>query len=121
MRDVLAAGAVLEPQTWDALGSWRLIVAAAPVVPVCEVHPGAEVLAGLPRPDLLVTARTVLDLGGDVGRAAEVLHVHRTTLYYRLDRIEALTGVNLRTGLDRDDLHQALRLLAYQRAAAEPA
>ena len=85
---------------------------------MAEVHPGAEVLTQQARPDLLVTARTVLDLGGDIGRAAEVLHVHRTTLYYRLERIEALTGVNLRTGEGRDDLHLALRVAAYQQAVA---
>jgi hypothetical protein len=109
------AGAVLTRPSWDALGVWHLIVAAPPDLAVAEVHPGADVLAT--RPDLLLTARTVLDNGGDVAATAAELHVHRTTLYYRLERIEALTGVNLKTSRQRDDLHMALRLAAYRRAA----
>jgi DNA-binding PucR family transcriptional regulator len=58
----------------------------------------------------------VLDNGGDVTISADELHIHRTTLYYRLDRIEALTGVNLRLPAGRDDLHVALLLAAYRAA-----
>ena len=65
----------------------------------------------------MLTARTLLDRGGDAARTVGELHVHRTTLYYRLERIEALTGVNLKTGADRDNLHMALRLRAYRLAA----
>ena len=65
------------------------------------------------------TARTVLDCGGDIARAAARLHIHRTTLYYRIERIEALTGVNLKASPQRDDLHMALRLAAFRLAAAD--
>jgi hypothetical protein len=109
------AGAVLDRPSWDALGVWHLVVSAPPQLAVADVHPGADVLAT--RPDLLLTARTVLDNGGDVAATAAELHIHRTTLYYRLERIEALTGVNLKTNRHRDDLHMALRLAAYRRAA----
>ena len=73
-------------------------------------------LARLPRAELMTTARVVLDHGGDVTAAAAELHIHRTTLYYRLERIETLIGVNLRTGPARDDLHMALLLAAYRLA-----
>ena len=116
-RQALRAGAVLPRPAWDALGSWRLIVAAPPDLAVADIHPGADVLARQARPDLMITARTVLDHGGDIARAAERLHIHRTTLYYRIERIEALTGVNLKTSPQRDDLHMALRLAAYRLAA----
>jgi hypothetical protein len=116
-RQALRAGAVLARPAWDALGSWHLIVAAPPDLAVADIHPGAEMLARRARPDLEITARTVLDHGGDIARAAAQLHIHRTTLYYRLDRIEALTGVNLKTSPERDALHMALRLAAYRRAA----
>ncbi|SER24237.1 PucR family transcriptional regulator [Microlunatus flavus] len=112
----LRAGARLSPPSWDALGAWRLVVEAPDDLRVATVHPAAETLARLPRPELMSTARTVLDLGGDVAAAAEQLHVHRTTLYYRLDRVEELTGVDLRDGRTRTDLQLALWLAAYRAA-----
>lgn len=117
---VARAGAALDPVSWDALGAWRLVVEAPDDLAVRAVHPAAETLAALPRPDLLDTARTVLDLGGDVAAAAEQLHLHRTTLYYRLDRIAELTGVDLRLGRRRTDLQLALWLVAYRAALASP-
>jgi PucR-like helix-turn-helix protein len=113
----LRAGAVLDRPSWDSLGSWHFIASAPDVLAVGDVHPAAEVLASQERPDLMITARTLLDHGGDVARAAEELHIHRTTLYYRIERIEALTGVNLKAGPGRDDLHMALRLAAFRSAA----
>jgi hypothetical protein len=82
---------------------------------VSEIHPGAEILASA-RTDLMATARVALDLGGDVAAAAEALRVHRTRLYYRLDRVQELTGVDLRAGVGRTDLQLALWLAAYRRA-----
>lgn len=113
----LRAGAVLEAPRWDLLGAWHLIVAAPDDLMVADIHAGAEALASERRSDLVVTARTLLDHGGDVATTATQLHIHRTTLYYRIERIEALTGVNLKSGADRDDLHMALRLAAYRDAA----
>jgi GAF domain-containing protein len=118
---VLRAGATLARPCWDALGGWHLIANAPDSLAVADLHPGAAALAAPGRADLLLTARALLDAGGDVARTAERLHIHRTTLYYRIDRIEAVTGVNLKTGADRDDLHLALRLWAYRNATAETA
>lgn len=115
-QTVVRAGASLDPVSWDALGAWRLVVEAPDDLPVAAVHPAAVALVDLPRPDLMITARAVLDLGGDVAAAAERLHVHRTTLYYRLDRIAELTGVDLRLGRSRTDLQLALWLVAYRAA-----
>lgn len=115
-RRAVTAGADLAEVSWNALGAWRLVVEAPEQLTVAAVHPGAEVLASQPRPDLMTTARVVLDHGGDVGAAAQVLHLHRTTLYYRLDRIRELTGVDLRDGRTRIDLQLALWLAAYRLA-----
>ncbi len=117
-RTAVRAGARLDPESWDALGAWRLVVDAPADLAVGEVHPAAEVLAALPRRDLMASARTLLDLGGDVAAAARQLHVHRTTLYHRLDRIAGLTGVDLRDGRSRTDLQVALWLAAYREASA---
>jgi transcriptional regulator with GAF, ATPase, and Fis domain len=113
----LRAGARLDRPTWSALGAWQLVVAAPPELTPADIHPGADVLAAERRPDLLATARALLENGGDVTATAAELHVHRTTLYYRLERIEALTGVDLKAGRTRDDLLMALRLAAFRAAA----
>ncbi|GIJ56306.1 helix-turn-helix domain-containing protein [Virgisporangium aurantiacum] len=112
----LRAGALLRTPSWDALGAWHLVVAAPADLSPGDIHPGVRALAALPRADLLTTARVVLELGGDVARATAELHIHRTTLYYRLDRIEAVAGVDLKAGPDRGDLLMALRLAAYREA-----
>jgi len=117
-RRALAAGARLSRPSWDSLGAWRFVVEAPESLRLAEIHPGAEILASRPRTDLVSTARVVLDLGGDVAAAAAALHIHRTTLYYRLDRIQELTGVDLRAGAGRTDLQLALWLAAYRRASA---
>lgn len=115
-RRAVAAGARLERPTYDALGAWLLVVEAPPDLEPRSVHPAVEILAAQPRGDLLGTVRTVLDLGNDVSAAAEVLHLHRTTLYYRIDRLTELTGVDLRDGRARTDLQFALWLHAYRAA-----
>ncbi|MBV9821145.1 MAG: helix-turn-helix domain-containing protein [Actinobacteria bacterium] len=113
---VLKAGAFLERPSWDCLGSWRLIVAAPEDLTVADIHPGVEALAALDNGDLLRTARAFLDTGGDVARTAERLHIHRTTLYYRIERIEGVAGTSFKTASQRHDLYFALRLQAYRNA-----
>ncbi|HKC28564.1 MAG TPA: helix-turn-helix domain-containing protein, partial [Jatrophihabitans sp.] len=112
----LRAGARLAKPIWTALGSWQLIVVASADLRPSDIHLGVELLRAHRRSDLLLTARALLENGGDVTVTAAELHVHRTTLYYRLQRIETLTGVNLKVGGAREDLLSALRLDAYQRA-----
>ncbi len=60
--------------------------------------------------ELLTTLSTFLDCAGEAQRAAARLRIHRTTLYYRLSRIEQISGLNLRDGRDRLLAHLALRL-----------
>ncbi|BDB61043.1 hypothetical protein RDE2_28370 [Rhodococcus sp. RDE2] len=62
-----------------------------------------------PSKDLLRTAEVFLDAGGVASIAAAHLHVHRTTLYYRLSRITETTGLDLQDGLDRLTLHLAIK------------
>ncbi|WP_432180697.1 helix-turn-helix domain-containing protein [Streptomyces sp. NBC_00063] len=115
VRRAIAAGARPDLETWDGLGAWRLIVDAPETLTPGDLHSGAAVLAE-GRDDLMTTARIVLDHGGEVAAAARELHVHRTTLYYRLDRITELTGVDLRSGPARTSLQLALWLAAYRSA-----
>jgi hypothetical protein len=113
-RRAITAGARPDPATWDGLGAWRLVVEAPDTVTIESVHPAAAILAAQPRGDLLTTARALVDNGGDVATTARELNVHRTTLYYRLDRIKELTGVDMHDGLSRTHLQLALWLAAYR-------
>jgi PucR C-terminal helix-turn-helix domain len=56
------------------------------------------------------TIRTYLDCGANAQQAAARLHIHRTTLYWRLGRVADLLGVDLSRGDDRLKLHLALKL-----------
>lgn len=59
---------------------------------------------------LAVTLEVFLDSAGDIKRTAQVLNVHRSTIYYRLDRLTEVAGADLRLGEVQRDLHVGLRL-----------
>ncbi|MCZ4121523.1 PucR family transcriptional regulator [Streptomyces sp. H39-S7] len=91
---------------WADLGPYRMLSAlpggTAPdpaVLPLLE--PSHRELAR--------TAEVYLDCAGQAGRTAAALAIHRQTLYYRLSRIEQLTGLDLDEGEDRLLLHMALK------------
>lgn len=48
--------------------------------------------------ELARTAETYLDCAGQAARTAAELGIHRQTLYYRLSRVEQLTGLDLDEG-----------------------
>lgn len=91
---------------WSGIGPYRLLTA----LPV-EVPPD-PVIAPLLIPahrELAHTAEVFLDHAGQAGRTATALAIHRQTLYYRLSRIEQLTGLDLADGESRLLLHMALK------------
>jgi len=59
--------------------------------------------------ELARTAEVYLDHAGQAARTAAALGIHRQTLYYRLSRVEELTGLDLTSGEDRLLLHMALK------------
>lgn len=60
---------------------------------------------------LVATLRAFLDLGCSAPRTADALFIHRTSLYYRLDRIAEVLGADLADGRTRLELHLGLHLL----------
>jgi hypothetical protein len=94
---------------WDELGVHRLL-ACGPRRALRDGVVDPAVVPLLARPDLATTAAAYLDHAGNVQRAAAHLGIHRQTLYYRLQRIEELTGLDLDDGRDRLTLHLALTL-----------
>jgi len=62
------------------------------------------------------TVETYLDVCGQVRDACQRLHVHRTTLYYRLDHLPDVVRAALADGLERSALHLCLKLVRYWEA-----
>ncbi|WP_053204302.1 helix-turn-helix domain-containing protein [Jiangella muralis] len=104
---------------WTELGAWQLLF-GLPWTPATarELHPP---LAPLLRPEhrlLATTLLTYLDSGGDAAATVAALHIHRTTLYYRMDKIRDLVGSSWSTGTGRLGAHAAL-VLATRLAPAD--
>jgi purine catabolism regulator len=68
--------------------------------------------------DLVRSLRVFLDHNRSWQRSAEVLHVHKQTLVYRMRRVEELTGRSLREMADVVELWLGLRALDF--AHGEP-
>ena len=98
--------------SWASLGPFALLLRIDLEQLTQDLpFPGVADLFGNPEHQVLVTSvEEFLDRAGDAGRTAEALHVHRTTLYHRLKRVETITGLSLDDGLDRLTLHLALKL-----------
>jgi DNA-binding PucR family transcriptional regulator len=95
---------------WVSLGANR-VVEQLPDTLVFDLPPGLRRLA-VEEPDLMDTLAIYLDAAGDVKAATGALALHRSGLYYRLRRIEDLTGLDLADGDDRLIAHLAVRILA---------
>jgi hypothetical protein len=106
---VASASSRHEPHAaWGALRADRLI-SQLPTTAMSDIPWGlAQLLSG--EPELARTLAVFLESAGDVKRASAALALHRTGLYYRLRRIEELTGLRLANGDDRLLAHLALRL-----------
>ncbi|MEV4846559.1 helix-turn-helix domain-containing protein [Micromonospora matsumotoense] len=98
--------------SWAGLGIYRVLSQLdGRHLDVAGVHPGLERLL---RDDahqvLLETLEAYLDLAGNAHATAEKLRLHRTTLYYRLQRVEQLADTDLKDGNERLCLHLAMKL-----------
>jgi sugar diacid utilization regulator len=116
-----AAATILGSQlaVWADLGPYALLL-QIPDEDVNEESLPEEVrrlLAVDPGGDLTETLRLYLDHACNGPAASEALHIHRTTLYYRLGRIAELTGLDLSAGRTRLSLHIGLTMLDLIRAS----
>ncbi|WP_309144396.1 helix-turn-helix domain-containing protein [Streptomyces sp. BR123] len=92
---------------WSQIGPYRMLSALAAAEPADD--PAVSPLLSPAHGELVRTAEMFLDCAGQAGRAAAALGIHRQTLYYRLSRVEQLTGLDLDEGEDRLLLHMALK------------
>ncbi|MGZ3101586.1 PucR family transcriptional regulator [Streptomyces sp. H62] len=91
---------------WTSIGAFRLLTA---LPEHAAQDPAVRVLLAPAHGELARTAEVYLDCAGQAGRTAAELGIHRQTLYYRLSRVEQLTGLDLDDGEDRLLLHMALK------------
>lgn len=91
---------------WSRIGPYRLLTALPPET---AHDPVVRPLLSPAHRELARTAEVYLDCAGQAGRTAAELGIHRQTLYYRLSRVEQLTGLDLDDGEDRLLLHMALK------------
>ncbi|GAA1141961.1 MULTISPECIES: CdaR family transcriptional regulator [Microbacterium] len=114
---IAARGAAIDPTRgrvvhWSDLGLDRVLLQ----LPLEKLalgdlpEPVRRILDAQSGPDLAQTLEAYLDFGCDAQRTAQELHVHRSTLYYRLDRVRAIADVDLADGFVRRELHTALRV-----------
>ncbi|MEU6258864.1 helix-turn-helix domain-containing protein [Streptomyces sp. NPDC047043] len=106
-----ARAALAEPRLgpvaeWAHIGPFRLLTAMPPET---AQDPVVHALLAPAHRELARTAEVYLDRAGQAGRTAAELGIHRQTLYYRLSRVEQLTGLDLDDGEDRLLLHMALK------------
>lgn len=101
-------GPVLE---WGGLGVYRLLAR----IPEGELRdstldPSVRHLFDHGDLELIRTVEVYLDEAGNAQRSAAELAVHRQTLYYRLHKVEEITGLQLSSGDDRLVLHVGLKM-----------
>lgn len=68
-----------------------------------------ELRAGDPARELRPLLELLYDHNGSVQEVADVLHLHRSTLYNRLARVRSIIGVDPMAGVARLELHLALK------------
>jgi PucR C-terminal helix-turn-helix domain len=101
---------------WTELGSWKAIALLAdryssnPTDLAELMHPGIVGMVESGRADLIHTLDVYLTHGCDARKTAEALHLHRSTLYYRLEKITEAVGGDLRDGEARFELMLSIRL-----------
>ena len=95
---------------WRELGVFRALAQLPADAAESALDPRVAALFGAGDETLVRTLETYLDLGCDVKAASARLHLHRATLYYRLDKAEKLCGINLRDGHDRLAVHLGFKL-----------
>ncbi|GAA1867292.1 hypothetical protein GCM10009836_54620 [Pseudonocardia ailaonensis] len=96
---------------WEDLGTWLLLAAVPRTADAMDtLSPGVTTLLRHADPALVDTARVIAEHGGRMAVAARELHIHRATLYQRLERINDLLGPGWHEGWRGLGVLAALRL-----------
>ncbi len=103
--------------TFEEIGPYAVLMQLPEAALTADLLPAqlTALLAADPSGTLIDTLRTYLDHAGNSARTAQSLHIHRTSLYYRLGRIRELTGADLDDGRTRLALQLGLATLPLLR------
>ncbi|MER7707837.1 helix-turn-helix domain-containing protein [Kitasatospora sp. NPDC097605] len=106
---------------WERLGEYAVLLQLpdSALNDFLVPEPLRRLLGGGAHARLEETLRCFLENAGSVPRTAEILEVHRTSLYYRLRQIQEITGLDLDDGAHRLVLHMGLRLWDLLHTPAE--
>ena len=107
---------------WASLGAYAAFqdLYCDPAAPE-RICPGVSALLEQRAKTYRRTMRCYLECAAQAQQAAAQLHIHRTTLYWRLARAAELVPLDLRRGEDRLKLHLALSLADLTHPPAESA
>lgn len=95
---------------WDETGPYRLLAATAGRQQATTAFPLYQQLRDHdPSGELLTTLEVLYDHGDSIAQVAVRLHLHRTSLYYRIGRIKDIIGTDPLTGWARLEIHNALK------------
>ncbi|GAA3941909.1 hypothetical protein GCM10023085_24450 [Actinomadura viridis] len=111
-----ARAARVWPQTgpvcsWEMLGALRVLIGTPKDLLRDLMDPRVQRLCRAQMPSLIDTLEKYLDSGCDIQATAAQMHVHRGTVYYRLDKVASLSGLDLGDGMDRLALHLGIKTM----------
>lgn len=95
---------------WHDLGIFRVLTQLPLDAAHSALDPRLGLLLGSGDNATISTLEAYLDQGGDAKTTAETLHLHRGTLYYRLDKASRLADIDLHDGLERLSIHFSFKL-----------
>jgi PucR C-terminal helix-turn-helix domain/GGDEF-like domain len=107
---------------WSRLGVNQIVAKLASLGEEPPVlHAGLQaVLDSTEAQPMIETLETYLDVAGNAQLTAERLNLHRTSLYYRLQRVEQLANTDLKDGVERLALHLAIKVARMTGAYDSP-
>lgn len=98
---------------WSDLGADRILFQLPfDTMEASDLPEGVRRLLEHQNPRLRETVSAYVAAGGNAVETSRRLHLHRSTLYYRLDQAAEVTGLDLNDGRVRHEVHLALRVAA---------
>jgi DNA-binding PucR family transcriptional regulator len=96
---------------WRHLGVFRTLTSIpTDQLDSAALDPRVRAILDADDPSLVTTLEAYLDCGCDVKHTCGLLNVHRGTVYYRLQKAESLSGLDLGDGMDRLALHLGVKI-----------